>query len=418
MSVARAVAVTQPVQRRSGEDSRGAGGLSDFFRYHGLWAPGVRLFQGKLAFRAKAQLISAAFAIPLAMLAGSYYQSTQSQIDFTRAERAGVAALQKFVPVLRQLILVRNATRAGLGGFDTKADYQSARDGMDQALAQFGAQIKDSGDAVALNADFSKLQSAWQGTAAASGGVDDKGRTVFGPVTEAAVALLQTIGDQSNLVLDPDLDTFYLVNTMVISLPKTLEDTVGQLWGWSSLWRRQGRDWMPRNCSAMRCGKPRSINGVADARSYLARSFKATPDLEGPRWTWPGWTPQTAFRKAARAAVGTEMKATPTADLYRQGKDAFVAHQPASTTRPCRRWTSRLAVREQRPEQRSRNLEVQPAGDSACCWPGTCSRPLTRCLHGGLKEVAFHIDAMRNGDLTTQPRAWGADEAAGLMLAR
>jgi methyl-accepting chemotaxis protein len=32
-----------------------------------------------------------------------------------------------------------------------------------------------------------------------------------------------------------------------------------------------------------------------------------------------------------------------------------------------------------------------------------------------LREVAFHIDAMRDGDLTTSPRAWGADEAARLM---
>jgi methyl-accepting chemotaxis protein len=29
--------------------------------------------------------------------------------------------------------------------------------------------------------------------------------------------------------------------------------------------------------------------------------------------------------------------------------------------------------------------------------------------------VAFHINAMRDGDLTTRPRAWGSDEAAGLM---
>jgi methyl-accepting chemotaxis protein len=36
-------------------------------------------------------------------------------------------------------------------------------------------------------------------------------------------------------------------------------------------------------------------------------------------------------------------------------------------------------------------------------------------LDGGLREVAFHIDAMRHGDLTTRPRAWGRDEAAGLM---
>jgi methyl-accepting chemotaxis protein len=38
-----------------------------------------------------------------------------------------------------------------------------------------------------------------------------------------------------------------------------------------------------------------------------------------------------------------------------------------------------------------------------------------KVLEGGLKEVAYHIDAMRNGDLTTRPRAWGDDEAARLM---
>ena len=38
-----------------------------------------------------------------------------------------------------------------------------------------------------------------------------------------------------------------------------------------------------------------------------------------------------------------------------------------------------------------------------------------KVLNGGLQEVAFHIDAMRDGDLTTRPRAWGADEAASLM---
>ena len=38
-----------------------------------------------------------------------------------------------------------------------------------------------------------------------------------------------------------------------------------------------------------------------------------------------------------------------------------------------------------------------------------------KVLDGGLREVAFHIDSMRDGDLTTRPRAWGDDEVAGLM---
>ena len=38
---------------------------SDFFRYHGAWAPGVRLFRN-VRFRTKAWIISAAFLVPLA----------------------------------------------------------------------------------------------------------------------------------------------------------------------------------------------------------------------------------------------------------------------------------------------------------------------------------------------------------------
>ena len=44
--------------------ARSAGGLSEFFRYHGAWAPGVRLFRA-LRFNAKALIISLAFVVPL-----------------------------------------------------------------------------------------------------------------------------------------------------------------------------------------------------------------------------------------------------------------------------------------------------------------------------------------------------------------
>jgi methyl-accepting chemotaxis protein len=40
-----------------------------------------------------------------------------------------------------------------------------------------------------------------------------------------------------------------------------------------------------------------------------------------------------------------------------------------------------------------------------------------KVLEGGLKEVSRHIDAMRDGDLTTRPHAWGSDEAAGVIVA-
>lgn len=37
-------------------------------------------------------------------------------------------------------------------------------------------------------------------------------------------------------------------------------------------------------------------------------------------------------------------------------------------------------------------------------------------MHGGLQEVGRHLKAMTSGDLTTTPKPWGRDEAASLML--
>lgn len=141
-----------------------------------------------------------------------------------------MAVLKDFAPVLQGVIDTRNATRALLGGHDAGAGYSAPRERTDKALVRLEAGLSGGPDTLVLRPVVAKLKSEWEKTASAKNGVDEKGRTVFGPVTGAAVELLNLIGDNSNLVLDPDLDSFYLVNSLVLTLPKTLED-LGQLWG-------------------------------------------------------------------------------------------------------------------------------------------------------------------------------------------
>jgi len=66
----------------------GGRGPFDFFRFHGFWAPGVRLFRN-LNFAAKALLVSLAFATPLAVLLHAYLSGVQATIAAARIERAG-----------------------------------------------------------------------------------------------------------------------------------------------------------------------------------------------------------------------------------------------------------------------------------------------------------------------------------------
>ena len=388
--------------------SRHGNPLFEFFRYHGVWAPGIRLFRA-IGFRSKAVVISATFILPLLLLGWLYLSNLSAQIAFTHKERAGVALLNEFVPVLKGVIDTRNATRAMLGTFDANKQYVAARAQTDAAMARLQALLVSSGDPLALSEPTQKLKAAWGETASATNGVDAKGRTVFGPVTAAAVELLNQIGDKSNLVLDPDLDSFYLVNSLVLALPKAMED-LGQLWGWGTFAIAKagiGSD----NEAKWHVWSSRLETTLADTRSYVARAVAANPGLK-ETLDMSALDKALALRKAGHAAV-FDATVPDAAAYYKQGETAvaelaglYKTWLPALDTL--------LLTRESRDQQtRAVVATVVLVGLVAAFY---LFISFGKVLDGGLKEVAFHIDAMRDGDLTTSPRAWGADEVARLMI--
>jgi hypothetical protein len=192
-----------------------------------------------LSFGAKALIVSVVFMVPIAYLGATSYLNLHDQVQFTVRERQGVQVMTGFVPVMHALLDVRNATRASLGGFDASADYTTARQRVDAGLQKLEALVQESGDPLGIAAEVHALKQVFVATAAVKNGADDQGRTVFGPVTQAGVDLLQKMGDNSNLVLDPDLDSFYVMSALVLNLPKVAED-LGQLWGWGTFAMSKG----------------------------------------------------------------------------------------------------------------------------------------------------------------------------------
>lgn len=79
--------------------SASAADSGGFFTYHGLWAPGVRLFR-RLSFGAKAALISATFLVPLAVLGAFFLSNLRTQIEFSEKERLGVVYARAMGPLL------------------------------------------------------------------------------------------------------------------------------------------------------------------------------------------------------------------------------------------------------------------------------------------------------------------------------
>jgi signal transduction histidine kinase/HAMP domain-containing protein len=84
--------------RPGGPPTRSAPAAFEFFRHHGVWAPGVRLFR-RCAFPTKALIVSAMFLMPILLLATSQWRSSRAVIALATSERAGVAVMRALLPV-------------------------------------------------------------------------------------------------------------------------------------------------------------------------------------------------------------------------------------------------------------------------------------------------------------------------------
>ncbi|MBB4843715.1 methyl-accepting chemotaxis protein [Paucibacter oligotrophus] len=384
-------------------------GGQGFFRHHGVWAIGVRLFR-HLSFRAKAVCISLAFGVPIVLLSLSFLHKQQAQLDAVRKERVGVRLMTEMQPLLLGLLEARNATRAMLGGYDASTDLQRARAQVDEALPKLQALAAGEGRELELQEPIERMQKAWAATGQAARGVDGQGRTVFGPVSQAVVDLLQGVGDNARLVLDPELESFYLVNAVVLTLPKTAED-LGQLWGWSSYGVGKGGLTLEefRRYAVWDSGV---AHGLKELQAHIRRAVKVRPEL-GERLALPQLQAVQAYRVKVADPSQLIAAAMDSAEVYTLGQQAL---------RDCMS-ISRVGLAaldgllQQREAQLLRTCALL-AGVSIAflLLAAYLFHSFFLVMDGGLKEVRRHLLAMSAGDLTTRPEPWGRDEAARLML--
>jgi methyl-accepting chemotaxis protein len=387
-------------------DAGSRSGLS-FFRHHGVWAPGVRLFRA-LQFRTKALIITGMFLLPIGLLAVNLWSSTQETVEFAVKERAGVTAMQSLVPVLEGVLKVRFTTRAVFGGFDATGDRRRMWDETAKAIAAFKQSLAIDGDALALAPAVAKLESAWQATAQSVDAKDEKALSVFAPVTKTLEELLAQIGDDSNLVLDPDVDSFYVVNALVLTLPSATED-VARVWGWSTYAATRG-SLDGQDAKNFQIWSATATSKLTEGRAYIGRSVAATPSLKAKLELQP-----------IDAALSYVSDATAAVDVGHGNVAKLYADGLAATAGLFKVYATGLPALDQLLGARIAGAQqarlVRFALVAACLFAaGYLFYAFYLVTQGGLNEVKRHLVAMTDGDLTTSPNPWGKDEAAALMI--
>ncbi len=197
----------------------------------GLFGPGIRLM-GNLQFSGKALLICLVFLLPIVWSSWSLYSTKASSMAFSSKERLGVKYNREIFPVINAAQqLRRDATAMAANGVtpSTLADVQvkikQAQDKLAAVDGELGSQLDTSKAYAAVQQAFTDAMAA----GSAAKGMD----AVFEAHTahiKALVALMLQVTDASNLTLDPDIDSYYLMDSSYFRMPDILEST-GKLRG-------------------------------------------------------------------------------------------------------------------------------------------------------------------------------------------
>jgi methyl-accepting chemotaxis protein len=194
-------------------------------------APGRWLMQ-RLQLPLKVVLVVGAFMVPIGMLGQFYWQNAGSQIDFAVQERAGVRWLKAWLPVMQaaqsyRLASTHGAAVAAAGGTGAASDTAAAAQALNTALAQLALVDAELAGVLNTGSRVTQLRALAQGLPTPSASTDSQSTTAHDALSTALMAAATHVGDASNLVLDPDLDSFYAMQASVIDGPVIL-DAIGR----------------------------------------------------------------------------------------------------------------------------------------------------------------------------------------------
>ncbi len=189
---------------------------------HSWFSPAIRLLN-LLTFPKKFALISLFFALPLGLVLYFLNASIQEKIHMAELEVDGVDYLTPLNTLHDELPQARSLASAYLQKQPSAIEHyptrQTAVDRLMESLGEVDARI---GGRLDTTKRLNILRSSWEDLKAQLAKLtpeisDEQFQKIIGDVED----LNAHVGDQSTLILDPDLDSYYLMDAILLTLPES-----------------------------------------------------------------------------------------------------------------------------------------------------------------------------------------------------
>lgn len=192
-----------------------------------VFAPAIRLLN-RLTYPRKFGLIALLFGLPLGLATGFLIGELNSRIAFSAKEQLGteyLRPLQRFATDLRDH---RTLTWGRAEHPDSAVELRRVEERLRNDVQEIDAIDARLGELLRTTSLWNEIKQSWRqldGSASSVVPIDPANPQTR--LISSVLRLMSHVGDRSNLILDPDLDSYYLMELMVNRLPQATEQ-IGQ----------------------------------------------------------------------------------------------------------------------------------------------------------------------------------------------
>lgn len=215
----------------SGDDSPAAGKAGKVARIGGDDVAGGAL--RRLAMRLPTvgvqqsfSLVGGLFLLPVTLLLFYFVSELNTSINFSAKEKLGVAYAEPLLNLGRDIRLHgRMAVAVAEGKNELAANLDALNSQIDAAMTSIDQTIHRQNDSLGLGTQWKSIRSQWQTLRAALPGMSaEQSLPAHTSLVTGANTYLLDVADKSNLTLDPDVDSYYLMTASTVLLPALIED--------------------------------------------------------------------------------------------------------------------------------------------------------------------------------------------------
>ncbi|OYQ42599.1 hypothetical protein CHU94_02340 [Rhodoferax sp. TH121] len=383
----------------------GDAGFGSFFRYHGWLSPGVRLFR-RLNFPVKSAWIAFLFLVPITLLLVEKELTAGAQIASTRHELQGI----EYTKPLHELIAHAQDRRMNV--ISGSSELASSQSKVADAFAKLKAVDKTLSPDLNTAEAFGKVEKLHQNLMSAPNGKDAIATMqAHGELLDALLALGLHVGDTSELALDPELESFHLMNFSVLFASAQTEAVHRlALLGWNTL-KSAEKNSATIELVGEGLGLLKFIETVLE-NSYQ-RATGGTPEADAKYGMVAHDDAYGAFIAATKKQLLAESPEGDADAFLRQGLAVVQAERAMN-----KKLMARLEERLNERIKEIRSVETRELIVTLACVLLAFYMLLAfyKVMMGGLREVTGHLEQITQGNLVTAPPPWGKDEAAHLMI--